>query len=659
MEKLLGNVKVSGKLVIAFGTLIFLVLVIMGFNLFCIGCIEKMQKIVIAVEESEGKMLDAHQHAISYLYMSEMSNDSRRKLFEIFKELMISVKSSVSSIDNLSKDKTILGSTKTVSDEMVKYEELVLKTYQLQEEIGLTDDDGFRAIMISSARDAENICKSQGLNRQLINILNLRRQEKNYFIRMDDESLSKFHKEAKKLEASIIDEGLSKELQGKIQKYLADFQVFQEKLKERQNNLKTIDEIMEKVKEPMSSLKIYIVGDEAKKQLGQIKKTMNKVFINNIIVGLVSIILGIILTITFTSLIVNPIKKIQMMMLKMAQGDLRLCMTHSDRKDEFGEMQNVWCDMKTIIWNLVKDVSATSVTVASSSQELSATSDETSKSIQHVAVTVQEVARGAQNTAKNVEKAGNSVENTAQAIHKIAKEIEQVSQYSTKVEKEAALGKEKAEQAVSKINQVKDTVLVSSKIVSILGEKSIQIGEIVGVITGIASQTNLLALNAAIEAARAGEAGRGFAVVADEVRKLAEESSKAAENIRKLIKEITSEMDRALDAMEHSNVEVDNGAKVVIEAGEALKTIVEHIDQIARRIEGLGLASEGISQSTHEITEAISNISAASQQSASSSESASSATEEQTAAVEEISASAQQLAKLAESLQAMVSKFTV
>lgn len=374
---------------------------------------------------------------------------------------------------------------------------------------------------------------------------------------------------------------------------------------------------------------------------------------------LVLTIMVITAAVTTANSISKPMHNLSIVAQKMGEGDFTSTISELKWKDELALMNQAFIIMQDRIRSLVLEVTNTSANLASSSEELSASSDETSKGIQLVANTIQEVAKSSQETAKNVESASLNVESTASAIHKIALDIEKVGQYSTMVEKEAGLGREKAALAVEKITHVKDSVKASSEIVAILGDKSTQIGEIVGVITGIASQTNLLALNAAIEAARAGEAGRGFAVVADEVRKLAEESSQAAENIRKLIIEITNEMSRALSSMNQSNEEVIEGAIVVTEAGGALTTIVEHIDEIARRIEGLGTSSEQISASTLKITDAMTNISAAAQQAASGTESASSTTEEQTAAVEEINASAQQLAKMAEQLQVLVSKFIV
>lgn len=384
------------------------------------------------------------------------------------------------------------------------------------------------------------------------------------------------------------------------------------------------------------------------------KKQLISTLITNILV-LLGISLSIMLIMKSITFDINRVKS---QMSKLADGDLTQTV-ETNRIDEIGDLVRNTNAASLKLRNIMKSILDHSNSVAASAEELNASADETSRSIQIVANTIQEVSKGAQTGSTYVDLATKNVNKTTQAIDNVSHEISRVSEFSLHVNNQAIEGNNKAIQAVEKINSVKNTVIVTSTIVQALGEKSKQIGEIVGVITGIASQTNLLALNAAIEAARAGEAGRGFAVVADEVRKLAEDSSQAAENIRKLIKEISIEMDHALNAMAKSTDEVDLGSKVVSEAGESLITIVNEVDQISKRIEGIKTATEGISKSSEEIIASMKQISITTEESAAGSEEASSATEEQTAAVEEISSSATQLAKIADELKNMVNMFKV
>ncbi len=378
---------------------------------------------------------------------------------------------------------------------------------------------------------------------------------------------------------------------------------------------------------------------------------------------LISISLGVLIAFVIIRMINLKTNEMNNIFMKVADGDLTAKVVTNinavNKEDELTKLALSFDSLVETLLKLVTKIIVTATTLASSSEELSASTDETGKAILLIAQNIQEVAKGSQDNAHHVENASSVISQTSTAINKVAKDIEQVAQYSSQVTVNATQGRSKADIAVKKMNAVKLTVDQTSGIVQKLGDKSKQIGEIVGVITGIASQTNLLALNAAIEAARAGEAGRGFAVVADEVRKLAEESSKAADNIRKLIKEITSEMDLALGSMEKSTEEVLDGTNVVTEAGNALSKIVEEVENMTRRIEDLSAATQQISASTTEINSSMTSISSVTEQSAANSEEASSATEEQTSAIEEIASAANQLAKLAEDLQLLTSKFRV
>lgn len=360
-----------------------------------------------------------------------------------------------------------------------------------------------------------------------------------------------------------------------------------------------------------------------------------------------------------TNSIRRPVNTLVAAARQMATGDFTVDLRAAQVKDELGQMNDAFIEMKNNTKHLITQVAAAATNVASSSEELSAGADETGKAIQQVAQTVQEVARGSQETTQNVNAAQQNVSQTAKAIEGVSRDIEDVAAYATQAAAQGNEGKKSADQAVTLIDHAAGSVQQTTQVVVSLGGKTKQIAEFISIITGIADQTNLLALNAAIEAARAGDAGRGFAVVAEEVRKLAEESNGAAGNITKLVRSIEEEMRTALTAMEKSNEEVTAGAKTVSQASAMLTEIVKGVDALTERVQGISAAAEEINASTGEVVHSMQSVAAVAEENAAASEEVSSATEEQTASMEEIGASANALARLAQDLQALVSKFKV
>ncbi|MNJ56966.1 Methyl-accepting chemotaxis protein McpA [compost metagenome] len=209
------------------------------------------------------------------------------------------------------------------------------------------------------------------------------------------------------------------------------------------------------------------------------------------------------------------------------------------------------------------------------------------------------------------------------------------------------------------MNSVQESITSLSELMAGLGERSAQIGTITEVINGIAGQTNLLALNAAIEAARAGEHGRGFAVVADEVRKLAEESSASAQQITGLVQLIQQDTRHAVEAVKANGVETQSGMEIVTNAGYVFKEILNAVNKVAGEIQEVSAGAEQIAASSDEVVKFMEQISTISEAASGGTHNVSAATEEQLASMEEIASSAASLSKMAEQLQEQVNKFKV
>jgi methyl-accepting chemotaxis protein len=286
------------------------------------------------------------------------------------------------------------------------------------------------------------------------------------------------------------------------------------------------------------------------------------------------------------------------------------------------------------------------------------------------------------------------VDQTVSLVEQITLSIQQVSSLSQEaavrgqqVAEIATTGGKQVVEAVGGMDRIKEATDKVAEMVRDLGDSSQQIGTIVGTIDDIAEQTNLLALNAAIEAARAGEQGKGFAVVADEVRKLAERSSRATREIAGLITNIQQMTSNAVEAMDQGSREVTEGTQLANQAGDALSDIQDAVAGIVHQIEEVSAATQQMACSSSEVVRAIENVSAVTEettaaaqemaanssdvsqqieqvaavgeQNAAASEEVSAATTGQSASMEELKTSAAQLSEMAGELEDLVSQFNL
>ncbi len=356
--------------------------------------------------------------------------------------------------------------------------------------------------------------------------------------------------------------------------------------------------------------------------------------------------------------LVIPIKELTRVAEVMSQGDLK-ANVQATTNDEVGQLAQAFNKMVGNTRQLISGVATVAENLGASSQQMAACAQESSSMSEQMTQTVEELAKGATEQATSIEQTTENMHQMATITQDVFRNAEIANEAGKHAGEASLKGKHAVEQAIQTMTDVQKVVNESVASTQALGENSKEISKIVGLITGIADQTNLLALNAAIEAARAGEQGRGFAVVADEVRKLAEESSHAAGQIAQLIKEVQHGTSKTVDLMSRGAKVVEEGWGAVQETGKRFDDIHQEINQIAMVTEKVSVALQQMSAGVEEVVETMDNISNITEQSASGTQQAASATQEQMASIEEIASSAQHVAQMAEELQRQVRQFTI
>ncbi|MGI4788177.1 MAG: methyl-accepting chemotaxis protein [Janthinobacterium lividum] len=290
--------------------------------------------------------------------------------------------------------------------------------------------------------------------------------------------------------------------------------------------------------------------------------------------------------------------------------------------------------------------------VEATTEQISVTMDEVSLASEQSARGASEIAQGSGSQARSLSESTDLVKQLAEAVTGIAQEAEGAGRAAEKADAAANRGNKVVSETVVGMARIHTAVSESAEVIQALGEASSRIGTIVETINEIAGQTNLLALNAAIEAARAGEAGRGFAVVADEVRKLAERSSSATKEIGGLILDIQGRTAEAIAAMEIGTRDVAEGTSLAGQAGAALAEIQGVVAELSQQVQHIGAAAAAMSTNADGVSRSITEIAAVVEES-------SAAAEEMSASAEQVSASIQMVARTTSQQSVSIEKMVV
>ncbi|MEK5233232.1 methyl-accepting chemotaxis protein [Lysinibacillus sp. FSL K6-0232] len=345
-------------------------------------------------------------------------------------------------------------------------------------------------------------------------------------------------------------------------------------------------------------------------------------------------------------------------MTKAANGDLTVRIDDKF-KDEIGQLSTEFNHMLTQIGTVIEKANKASTDVSEYTKEFTAITEQSSKTVETISDAIGSIASSAEGQLRQLDLLSGSADLIIKDMDHASSAVQAVADIANETNQKADLGLQLIEQTIDKMNTINDSVHQSTEVVNALGEKSKEISTIVALITSITDQTNLLALNASIEAARAGEAGKGFAVVADEVRKLAEESGKAADNIRTLVDDILNQTSGAVNAINSGTKFVDEGRESVEQTGDAFKNIVDYVQQISLRTNEVTNIVLRVNDKASQTGDAVKEIVEIANDTSSGLQHIAVSIEQQTASNEEIASSANVLQTMSNDLQAEISQFKV
>ncbi|MEH7478894.1 methyl-accepting chemotaxis protein, partial [Bacillus altitudinis] len=394
-------------------------------------------------------------------------------------------------------------------------------------------------------------------------------------------------------------------------------------------------------------------------KISQLNEESNQLLLTLILVSAAIIVGFLVIGTRFVHRMTKPIVSVTHAARRMADGDLTLEEIEVTSKNEIGQLGTAFNQMTAHLRQLILQVQNGSRQLADSAAQFEETISQTISASEQTSSSIEQVSEASREQSDAVGKVASAIQEVSTGMHNAAEHTSDVSGHSISVTEKAEEGASLIQQFVKQMSSIKESVNEHHSTMANVQVQFTGIQGLLGNIHAIADQTNLLALNAAIEAARAGEHGRGFAVVADEVRKLAEESSQLTDQISQLLANVNKDTERSSQSMTKVERDVAEGVKVSQLSEQSFQEILESIRDISMKAEELSATTEQISASTEEISQTVGVIEEGAKRNSEETEYMSAAVEESLAANEEMKAAAEDLKSLSQSLKTSISSFKI